>query len=152
MTDQTPTGRRKQEMLAGLLTELESGRRRRTARRRATGALAAVALVATGVIVATLVAPTPVAPPPIAATGAPSIDIAIVRTDASAVASMVVRTDPEALARATAPDPRSTVLVQRIGDDELLAVLASAGRPTGLIRTGDRVILTEDVVEARRSE
>lgn len=46
-----------------------------------------------------------------------------------------VRNDPTAVARFA------------IDDDELLALCREVGRPTGLIRVNDQLILTEDVVD-----
>ena len=44
-------------------------------------------------------------------------------------------------------DPPAVSAVLEVGDDELLRLLAAAGRPTGLIRMRDRVIVTRDVVD-----
>lgn len=55
----------------------------------------------------------------------------------------VAVTDPSDIDRVLAPT-RSASAVE-ISDDELLDLLRQAGKPTGLIRTDDRVILTSDV-------
>ena len=52
----------------------------------------------------------------------------------------VVRNDPRVIARATVREPLAADTW--IDDDELLRLLRAAGRPTGLVRSGDRVILT----------
>ncbi len=145
----TPGGpQRKAQMLEDLLGELDRTRERRANRRRVAGSVAAILLICAGVFVATTLGPSPTpAPTPIATATDPRIDIAIVGTAAGAHASWVVSTSPDALARATVPSGRLDLRIERLGDAELLDVLADAGRPTGLVRTGGRVVLTEEVVE-----
>ena len=46
---------------------------------------------------------------------------------------------------------RPAVVVHTIDDDELLDLLARAGRPSGLIRIGDRVMVVEHARVARQS-
>ena len=41
---------------------------------------------------------------------------------------------------------RPPALVERVGDEALIAALAAIDRPTGLVRRGDRVWLTNDVL------
>ena len=62
----------------------------------------------------------------------------------SAVFAMV-STDPGVLQRYGA---RPTSAVQLIDDDALLAELTAIDRPTGLVRSGGRVWLTENVVDS----
>jgi hypothetical protein len=62
------------------------------------------------------------------------------------VAFETVRDDPGILARYAAR-PAAIPAETWIEDDELLDLLRSADRPTGLIRIDDRVILTVDVTD-----
>ena len=62
------------------------------------------------------------------------------------VAFETVRDDPGILARYAAT-PSAIPPETWIEDDELLDLLRSADRPTGLIRIDDRVILTVDVTD-----
>jgi hypothetical protein len=58
----------------------------------------------------------------------------------------VVGDDPQIVARCRVR-PESVPPQTYISDDELLALLAAIGRPAGLIRTRDRLIVTGDVVD-----
>src|SRR5690606_14339661 len=53
--------------------------------------------------------------------------------------------DGKALARFTAQ--RTLPAEIFVDDDELLHLLAAAGRPTGLVRVGDRAFVTDDIVD-----
>lgn len=139
------------------LYRAQRGRRRK--RLAAKGAIAALPVLAIAVLVATLsgtpsqpprppeaMGPAPDAPPAAVAQDAaapdpvaplrPDVRIELVRTDPGAAERCLVRTEPL----------RPGV---RIDDTELLALMAEAGRPTGLIRTRDRVILTAGPIEPR---
>ena len=61
----------------------------------------------------------------------------------------IVRTDPAVLDRYTAASSTNAVI---INDETLLRELARIDRPAGLIRMGDRVWLTADVVGADRDD
>ena len=109
------------EMLQGAVI---SRRRRRTAFRWAgAGAL--------GLVLALLLSP--------AISPAPGAGLKHVAFD-------TVRDDPGILARYAAR-PAAIPAETWIEDDELLELLRSADRPTGLIRIDDRVILTGDVTD-----
>jgi hypothetical protein len=55
----------------------------------------------------------------------------------------IIHDQPDIIARlAPQPDPAS---ITRIDDDRLLATLAEAGRPSGLIRVGHRVLLEDEL-------
>ena len=56
----------------------------------------------------------------------------------------IVRTDPNILERYVS---RSSSMVEQLSDETLLAMLASLGRPTGLIRYDGRVRLTTNVTD-----
>jgi len=60
----------------------------------------------------------------------------------------IVHDDPEVLDRFTIREA-APIETARIGDDELLALLAAAGQPSGLIRAGGKVIFTNDPVPGR---
>ncbi|MFG0274777.1 MAG: hypothetical protein ACF8QF_06950 [Phycisphaerales bacterium] len=136
---------RRDAMLAELRERVpaEAARRhRRRAARRvgiALGVVAfAVALWQWGTSVRAPVAPTPAGPIAIAPT-APSD-----APSPSAVRIELVATDPGIAERIAV---RPTVRAERIGDDELLALLAEQGTPTGLVRTPAGVYLTADIGE-----
>jgi len=74
---------------------------------------------------------------------APVAELPIV-SEPALVYSVAV-TDPADVQRVIAPTRSNSAL--EISDDELLDLLEQAGRPTGLIRTDDRVILTSDVTK-----
>ncbi len=49
--------------------------------------------------------------------------------------------------RSASPGGGAPGRIERIGDDDLLATLASIGRPTGLVRMSGRAWLTRDVAD-----
>jgi hypothetical protein len=114
---------------AGLRAAARARRRRRLAVRAA----AAVAVLLTAVVwwrghgAADLPVPVRIAPAP------------------DRIAATRVHDDPTVLARCTVrPALRGDVMID---DDELLALLEGAGRPTGLIRRPDGVVLTAQVFD-----
>lgn len=60
--------------------------------------------------------------------------------------SVIVRTDAAVLDRAVMPG-QSDIRTEWLDDNTLLDLLASLGRPSGLIRIGDEVQLTADVAD-----
>ena len=76
----------------------------------------------------------------------PGISPGTGRAELKHVAFEIVRDDPGILARYAAR-PSAIPAETWIEDDELLDLLRSADRPTGLIRIDDRVILTGDVTD-----
>ena len=110
-------------------------RRRRRAATRAAGVAAILAIAAGawwwGSRPGATPAPTP-SDPIAQAPGPAEPGIEIVR----------VQTRP-GIAERYAVNP--TVRAERIGDEELLALLAENGTPTGLVRTPDRVYLTSEI-------
>jgi hypothetical protein len=137
-------------LLPGLLAEVGEVRRRRTARGRGL-ALAAMVTIALGV---TLIArwsiapPTPSAPiataPPLSA-APPTIET--IRTSPAALAAWSIPTDASALARAATHTDLANL--ERLDDESLLDLLASIGRPAGIVRTGGKTWLTADVADPR---
>jgi hypothetical protein len=147
---------RRGEILEQLYRAQRTRRRKRLA---AKGAIAALPVLAIAALVATL-SGTPSQPPrPPEATGhAPDPSPAAVAQNPAApdpvaplppaVRIELVRTDPEAAERCLVRTEPLRPGVQ-IDDTELLALMAEAGRPTGIIRTRDRVILTAGPIEPR---
>lgn len=129
----SPTGAARRDALR---TALQGAvvRRRRTRRALRAGAAAALlAALAWFAWPATIRAPLVPAPP--------SDRLSIAHAD-----FVVVCDDPGIVARCAAP--ASALAAETwVDDDALLDLLARAGRPTGLLRTGRRVVLTEDVVD-----
>jgi len=122
------------ELAARVPVEAARRRRRRTAT-RATGVAAILALAAGAWWWGSRPVATPAPAPtgPIAQAPAPAQPrIEIVR----------VETEP-GIAERYAVSP--TVRAERIGDEELLALLAEHGTPTGLVRTPERVYLTGEI-------
>ena len=117
---------RRAGMLPVLMREAVLRGRRRVAWRGA-----AAATLAAGLLVASLVPPHSPAPP----AAVPGVRIEIVRDD------------PGILARLAPPSPPVPPETW-VDDDQLLSLLASAERSTGLIRTSGRVILTAAVTDA----
>ncbi|HBS30064.1 MAG TPA: hypothetical protein DEB06_11605 [Phycisphaerales bacterium] len=121
-------------LLPGLLTELGRVRARREARRRAVAGVCA-GLLALGAILGTQLPLVRGPRGPIALTEPPAKTVVL-----------VVTSDPGALARASALGvPQTTVEV--LDDRALLDLLATAGRPAGLIRSGGRTRLSRDVTD-----
>lgn len=123
-----------------MLEELDGVMRRRTARRGALkGGVVAVLMVGAGVLVwgrgpvrhgvTAIVVQRP-------AEGPRRALIEVVRTDAGICARLA----------AGGGIPRVTL----IGDEELQSMLASMGRPTGLVKTAGRTVLASDVVAYER--
>lgn len=133
----SPTGRaRRDAMRAHLVGEVSHRRRRRTVVRvGAIAALVAIAVVVGRGLVDDARDGEPDTPQPVPTVAGETADpggIAIVRDDESI------------LARVAATADRS---VTTVDDDELLRLLASADRPTGLVRSGNRVMLTRHVAD-----
>ena len=126
-------------MQTQLQAAVGSRRRRRTAVRWSVGALAAALLAA-------VMWPTPEADlgsAPVVALGASPreqqvalrhCEYGVVRDDASVLQRFTV---------ASAPVPAETW----VDDEQLVELLSAAGRPTGLIRTPEKVVLIYDVVD-----
>lgn len=148
MTPERDEQELKSKMLAGLLAEVDATRHRRLVRRRGVGAavLLLVALAAAltarwsisprGAGPGMLVAHQPVAP---------TNSIETIRTDAAPLASWNIGTDPALLARAEAPS--TPIRSEWLDDEALLTLLASIGRPAGLVRSGGMAWLTADVTD-----
>ncbi len=120
---------RRDAMLAGLLTEVPraaASRRRRRGVVRGAGATLAAALVIWAW-----------------APGGPSPKKGPAASSTSAVVRLA--TDPNVLARLASSG--GGVTVERVSDDDLLRTLSAIGRPVGLVRDGDRVALTAEVVD-----
>lgn len=120
---------RREAMLAALQREVPRIAAARQQRRRIAGVAAVVILLAGGAWLASLQVAAPLRTPAINPSASGSqwragIEIVATRVDVAQVS---------------------------ITDDELLAALASMGRPTGLARIGDRVILTAPVTDAERA-
>jgi hypothetical protein len=140
----SPEGEARRDAILADLRErvpVEAARRRR---RRVAGRIGgAMAAVAVGVALwqwgSSLTAPGAPAPPgPVAV--APTVP-----ADApSTVRIELVATEPGIAERYAV---RPTVRAERIGDEELLALLAAQGTPTGLVRTPAGVYLTADIGE-----
>lgn len=136
----------KSRLLPGLLAEVGEVRRRRIARGRGL-ALAAMVTIALGVTLMarwSIAPPTPSAPiaiaPPLPA-AAPTIET--IRTSPAALAAWSIATDSTVLARATTPTAPTNL--ERLDDEQLLDLLASIGRPAGIVRSGGKTWLTADV-------
>jgi len=148
---------RRGEILERLYSAQRSRLRRRTAARSAAIAAPVIALAATVLIVQAGRTPSAPASPipgpsPIAHVSPPAPLIPSPPViESSPPESLIARvewiqTDPDILARyavAPPPPPPDTY----IDDDALLTLLAQAGRPTGLIRTQGRVILTSGTID-----
>jgi len=147
--DPRPDDRLKRDLLPGLLTELERTRRKRTVRARVAAASTAAAMITLALIGALVTLPATRAPVPIAhqPNAQALTTVAIVGTDPGPLDRWTVRTDPSALVAASTPTHPSTTVIEILDDRRLLDYLASVGRPTGLIRTRDRVRLTRDVTD-----
>jgi len=133
----TATGRvRREAMLGELLVQMQRLHRRRRSQRTAAASACMVAMLI-GLSLLAMPARRPSADTPI---------LADAPTPASKISIEIVRTDPSILDRFAARPTSRAVLLD---DEALLDELAAMGRPTGLIRVGDRVWLTADVVDAR---
>jgi hypothetical protein len=121
---------------AAMLLELDAAMRRQNGRRRAvrTGIVVAPVLLMAAAALWTGFLERPVAP---SVKGGPVPGIAAGAPREHALRFEIVRTGTASLG-----------FVQRIGDEELQGLLAASGRPSGLIRTGGRVILASDLVAA----
>jgi hypothetical protein len=146
---------RREAMLGDLIGSMRRVHARRRARRVAAAGIAVIGCVGIGVFAlrpsppATSNGPVPrvveahhavPAPAPLPAANhpehpAPSLPV---------VEYAVVRTDDSAVDRLRA---RGSGLVERIGDDALLATLTDLGRPAGLIRTDVGVRLTDPIID-----
>lgn len=130
---------RRSAMLESLQAEQVHVHRRRRARRRAVTAGACL-LAVSGIAFLGHSAATP--------TGRDETAIAPAHGPAPArptvLAFSTVSTDPTVLERTASATTHS---VRFIDDAELVATLHEAGRPTGIIRIGDEVTLTEDVAD-----
>jgi hypothetical protein len=132
----------KQRLLPGLIGELDRVRERRRAIRRAWAAGAILLALGTVLWVARPAALAPLAP--ISTTH--SHDAAFISTDAFAIREWSIATTPLAPADILLSQP-SSAITERLGDEALLALLASIGRPTGLARLHGRVLLTTPVAD-----
>lgn len=161
MTDRidqlSPEARARAEaMLPGLSGELRRGVRRRAAARRISGSALALALVATIVVVA--VRPTRVPHPAASGPGPATVATAPDHAPAATLVQIVHASDLSmieivrdgtgdgalALYAASPVAELSGVLVS---DEEMLDLLRSIGRPTGLARARGRVWFTEEVTD-----
>ena len=143
----------KPRLLPALLREVEARRTRRERGRRWAGA-AALLLVAPAAMFTAMRSATPlgIGPQTFIARkpSEPANAIQFIRTTAGQLASWSVRTDPAALARSEAR--LAPIQPEWLDDDALLRLLASIGRPTGIVRTGGRVWLTADVADRAPSQ
>ena len=136
--DQSPlsdAGRaRREAMLGELITQMQRLHRRRRVERTAAASACLVALLI-GLSLLAMPARGPATHlPRVAETPKPAADASI----------EIVRTDPSVLQRFAA---RTTSRAILLDDEALLDELAAMGRPAGLIRSGDRVWLTADVID-----
>lgn len=138
--------------ILGLLYTAQRSRRRRRMAARGVLAVAPMVLVAglvmlmrAGPAAPSKAGPVAIAPP----APAPVVPVAPESETPDAAPSRIqmVQTSPT-LDRwlVSTPPPRPEVFID---DDQLLALMAEAGRPTGLIRTRGRVILTAGDFESR---
>jgi len=141
---------RRDAMLGDLLGSMRRVHARRRARRVGAAGLAVVACVGIGVVAlrpsspaaSNDPAPRTVESPRIAESPRPRV--APVAPSGPVIEYAEVRTDDSSLDRLRA---RRSGVIERIGDDALLATLADLGRPTGLIRTAGGVRVADAVVD-----
>jgi hypothetical protein len=127
---------RRDAMLGTLVGDMQRVHRGRRRRRRSVASVAIVLCAAA------------IAWPLLRPVRAPVGDLVARGVDAPAVPRpvvdyAVVNTTSGLTERLAARPP---ALVERVGDAGLIAALAAIDRPTGLIRRGDRVWLTDDVL------
>ncbi len=135
----SPAGMARRE---SMLVELDAAMRRRNIRRVAVRSIAAAAPL---VLIAAVIwgrCNTPSAPGTTPVAQAPG--------PAPASFVRLVQTDPDIVRRMTVVDARPRV--DLISDDELQSLLASLGRPTGLVRTQGRVTLVSDFTPPVKEE
>ena len=127
---------RREAMLGEIVAQMQRLHRRRRAQRTAAASACMVVLLI-GLSLLAMPAREPATDsPPMVKAPEPAPKTSIV----------FVRTDPSVLQRFAARPTSRTVLLD---DEALLDELAAMNRPAGLIRVGDRVWLTADVVDAR---
>lgn len=138
----------RQRILSELLVELEHTRRRRIVRRRVGVGLTAAAMVSVTVAVAYMGALSqrrnPATPPSMTQT---------IRTDAAVLSRYAVETgSAPAIAAIIATSDVSLARIEMLDDRQLCDVLASIGRPAGVVRSLGRVWLTSAVTDAERPQ
>lgn len=149
-------GEARREEILGRLESAQAWRRRRRHAARAAAISAPILVLA--IVVAQLRPHSAPTPGPIADSnpaGPWSVPSTLEMTEQTLAAAPrsaarieMVATDPgilDRLALKTAAVPAETY----IGDDELMALMAEAGEPTGLIRARGRVILSADLGRSR---
>lgn len=136
----SPAGQaRRDRMLAVVMPAVHARRRRR---RAAAAAAAAAPVLLVGVLVWVLHPTQPQGSPE--PHGNPAAHASPAASEAEAfLASMVIRDRPELLKQAIVRGDASSI--ERISDDELLALLEEAGEPSGLIRTRGTALTAADV-------
>ncbi len=135
----------REALLGALLCELERTRRRRVIGRRigAGAAIAAMVALAAGIAFMGVTArgPAPRTPTSLAQT---------VTTDPGVLARFSVSTaDAPAIAMIVRTEEVSLANIEMLDDQQLCAVLASIGRPAGIVRSQGRVWLTQNVTDPR---
>jgi hypothetical protein len=130
---------RREAMLGELVGQMQRlHHRRRVQRTAAASACMVVLLIGLSLLAMPARRPGADSPPMVVAPKpAPGISIEIVRTDPSILQRFAVRTTSRAIL---------------LDDEALLDELVAMGRPAGLIRSGDRVWLTADVVDQPPAE
>jgi len=127
---------RREAMLGEIVAQMQRLHRRRRVRRTAAASACMVVLLI-GLSLLAMPARGP----------APDSRMVVEKPEpAPGVSIEIVRTDPSVLQRFAARPTSRTVLLD---DEALLDELAAMDRPAGLIRSGGRVWLTADVVDAR---
>lgn len=138
----------KSRLLPALLHQVEARRARRERARRWSGAAALLLVAFAALLTARWSAPSHGIGPKarIAQTAsAPAIAVESVLTTNGPLESWSVRTDPTFLGLAEARS--APIQPEWLDDDALLTLLASIGRPTGIVRTRGRAWLTPDVTD-----
>jgi hypothetical protein len=125
---------RREAMLDELVVQMQRLHRRRRAQRTAAASACMVALIIGLSLLAMPARGPAIDTPPIVQARQPARETSI----------EIVRTDPSVLERFAA---RTTSRAVFLDDEALLDELAAMGRPAGLIRSGDRVWLTADVID-----
>lgn len=131
--------RRRGEMLLELTRAVTRRRQRRTAARAGAAAIAAVLVVAAALRFSR--GPQSPAPEPsVARSESPAPLFAHVRVES-------IVTDPALLETIGVATDAAIAAAAEIGDEELLEALEASGHSAGLVRFGDRTILTGDVAK-----
>ncbi|MCA9310142.1 MAG: hypothetical protein KDA21_02995 [Phycisphaerales bacterium] len=156
----SPAGQaRRGAMLAELTMAMDRRHARRATARRVAGSGALLILLATAILIGTRT-PAPAPPPLVHHPSPPEVTSPVPSTASDApAATVMVATDPSVLDRYALTDaPAGTThiittsattlaCVRYLDDTALLTTLDGLGRPSGLIRIQDRVVLTSAVID-----